>query len=64
MLALQKKTVRRAVFRTKHMLERNADPCETFNGVLNRNDVRALRTLLSLGESFLRRGTRITRRTS
>jgi len=50
---LTKKDVRRATVRARDMLERNADPCETFEGVLNRGYVRALRTFVRLGEQFL-----------
>jgi len=50
---LMKKDVHRATVRAKDMLKRNADPCETFEGVLNRGYVRALRTLVRLGEKFL-----------
>jgi hypothetical protein len=50
---LTKKDVHRATIQTRDMLKRNADPCETFEGVLNRGYVRALRTLVRLGEQFL-----------
>ena len=49
----KKKEVRRAIGRAKQMLQRNADPCETFEGVLSREYVRALRALVALGEQFL-----------
>jgi len=50
---LTKKDVHRATVRAREMLNRNADSCETFEGVLNRGYVRALRTLVCLGEQFL-----------
>jgi hypothetical protein len=59
---LRKKEVRRAIVRAKDMLERNANPCETFEGVLSRGYVRALRTLLALAEDFLARRGSATRR--
>jgi hypothetical protein len=37
----RKQEVRRAILRAKDMLERNADPCETFEGVLSKGYVRA-----------------------
>jgi len=59
---LRKKDVRRAIIRAKDMLERNADPCETFEGVLSRKYIRALRTLLALAEDFLATRGSATRR--
>jgi len=53
---LKKQEVRRAIRQAKNMLERNADPCETFEGVLSKEYVRALRVLVVLGERFLARG--------
>ena len=53
MPSVTKKDVRRATTQARDMLERNADPCETFEGVLNREYVAALRTLVRLGEQFL-----------
>ena len=53
---LKKQEVRRAIRQAKNMLERNADPCETFEGVLSKEYVRALRVLVGLGERFLARG--------
>ncbi|MGB2645640.1 MAG: hypothetical protein WBG02_19115 [Candidatus Acidiferrum sp.] len=38
------------------MLERNADACETFEGVLSKEYVRALRVFVVLGEKFLAKG--------
>lgn len=52
----QKREVRRAIRQAKNMLERNADPCETFEGILSREYVRALRVLVALGERFLAKG--------
>ena len=48
-----KKAVRSTIARAKQMLERNADPCETFEGVLPRTYVASLHTLIVLGEDFL-----------
>ena len=59
---LRTKDVSRAIIRAKDMLERNANPCETFEGVLSPGYVRALRTLLELGEDFLARRGSVTRR--
>jgi hypothetical protein len=52
----RKQEVQRAIRQAKDMLERNADRCETFEGVLSREYVRALRVLVVLGERFLVRG--------
>jgi hypothetical protein len=52
MSTLTKKDVHRATVLAREMLKRNADPCETFEGVLNRGYVRAFRTLVRLGEQF------------
>lgn len=52
----RKREVRTATLNVKAMLERNADPCETFEGVLSKGYVRALRVLVVLGEKFLARG--------
>jgi hypothetical protein len=59
----KKQEVQRAIRQAKNMLERNADPCETFEGVLNREYVRALRVLVSLGNNFLARSKAAARRT-
>jgi hypothetical protein len=53
MSTLKKKEVRRAIGLVKQMLERNADSCETFEGILNRGYVRALRRLVVLGEQYI-----------
>jgi hypothetical protein len=50
---LKKKEVRRAISGARSMLERNADTCDTFEGVLHRGYVSALRTLVAFGEDFL-----------
>ena len=50
---IRKKDVRWALERAGELLERNASPYETFEGVLNRADVRALRTLVGLAEQFV-----------
>ncbi len=52
---LTKKAVRIAATRAEEMLERNGNPCDTFEGVLNRRDVSALRTLVALGQRFVER---------
>jgi len=52
----KKQEVQRAIRQAKDMLERNGDPCETFEGVLSKEYVRALRVLVVLGERFLARG--------
>jgi hypothetical protein len=44
-----------AILQAKDMLERNGDPCETFEGVLSKRYVRALRVLVVHGEAFLAR---------
>jgi len=53
MTQIRKRDVRRAIDRAIEMLERNADGCDTFEGVLNRGYVRALKTLINLGGNFL-----------
>jgi hypothetical protein len=58
----RKREVHTAILQAKAMLERNADPCETFEGVLSREYVRALRTLVALGEDFLARRSFAARR--
>jgi hypothetical protein len=50
---LKKKEVLRAIVQAKEMLERNGNSIETFEGVLSRGYVRALKTLVELGEQFL-----------
>lgn len=52
----QKREIRRAVQQAQNMLERNADACETFEGVLSKEYVRALRVFVVLGEKFLAKG--------
>lgn len=59
---LRKREVRKAIARAKDMLARNADPCEVFEGVLNRGYTRALRTFVVLGENFLAGRTSEARR--
>jgi hypothetical protein len=59
---VKKKEVRRAIVRAKDILERNADPCETFEGVLGPGYVQALRTLLAVAEDFVARREPVTRR--
>jgi hypothetical protein len=56
MLNPPKREVRTAILQAKEMLERNADPCETFEGVLSKGYVRALRVLVVLGERSLANG--------
>jgi hypothetical protein len=58
----RKREVHTAILQAKDMLERNADPCETFEGVLSKGYVRALRVLVVLGERFLVKGTSAPRR--
>ena len=53
MTQIRKKGVRRALAQAAEMLERNGDGCDTFEGVLGRGYVRALRILIVLGEQFL-----------
>jgi hypothetical protein len=55
MSQIRKKDVHRALERARELLERNASPYETFEGVLNRADVRALETLVGLAEQFVRK---------
>lgn len=55
MAKVSKKKVRRALVHAKDILERNANSSDTFEGVLSRGYVRALRTLVVLGETFLAR---------
>lgn len=50
-----RKELRMAILQAKDMLERNGDPCETFEGVLSKRYVRALRVLVVHGEAFLAR---------
>lgn len=64
MSEITKKHVRWALERARELLERNACPYETFEGVLNRADVRALRTLAGLAEQFVARHKRQSRRPS
>lgn len=52
----KKQEIQRAIRQPKDMLERNADACETFEGVLSKEYVRALRVLVVLGERLLARG--------
>jgi hypothetical protein len=52
---LRKRDVHKAIVQAKSMLERNADRCETFEGILSKEYVRALRVLVLLGEKFLAR---------
>jgi hypothetical protein len=59
----KKQEVQRAIRQAKNMLERNTDPCESFEGVLSRKYVRALRVLVSLGNNFLARSKPAARRT-
>jgi len=49
----QKKELRWAISRANELLARNADPCETFEGVLNQWDVRALKTLVKSAEETI-----------
>ena len=58
----RKREVQTAILQAKAMLERNADPCETFEGVLSKEYVRALRVLVVLGERFIARGRSAARR--
>lgn len=51
----RKREVHTAILQAKAMLQRNADSCETFEGVLSKGYVRALRVLVVLGERFLAR---------
>jgi hypothetical protein len=53
MTQIRKKDVRRAIARAAEMFERNRDGCDTFEGVLARGYVRALKILIGLGEHFL-----------
>lgn len=53
MSAKRKKELRWALKRTNELLARNADPCETFEGVLNRSDVRALKAVVGFAERAL-----------
>jgi hypothetical protein len=62
MLNPRKREVHTAILQAKDMLERNADPCETFEGVLSKGYVRALRVLVVLGERFLASGRSRARR--
>lgn len=61
MSQIRKNEVRRAIVRAEEMLDRNASSYDTFEGVLNRGYVRALRTLIGLGEQFLAPGEPISR---
>ena len=47
------KELRQALKRTHELLARNVDPYETFEGVLNHWDVRALNTLAGFAEQAL-----------
>ncbi len=58
MSQIRKKDARWALERARELLERNASPYETFEGVLNRADVCALRTLIGLAEQFVARQER------
>lgn len=49
-----RQAVRWAIQRTEQLLERNRDPIDTFEGVLNRSDVRALNTLVRVANASLR----------
>jgi hypothetical protein len=50
---MRKKDVRWALQRARELLERNACRYETFEGVLSRADVRALRALIGLADQFV-----------
>ncbi len=62
MKSIARKEVRTAIARAKEMLARNTDPCETFEGVLSRGYVRALRTLVTLGEKYIAKGRAASKR--
>jgi hypothetical protein len=67
MVRITNRAVRRANGRAANLLKRNADPVETFEGVLNRQDTHALGILIALGERFLagrRRARRARARTT
>lgn len=62
MKGIAKKEVRTAIVRAKEMLERNTDRSETFEGVLSRGYVRALQTLVGLGEKYIAKGKAASKR--
>lgn len=49
-----RQAVRWAIQRAEELVQRNRDPIDTFEGVLNRADVRALNTLLRAANASLR----------
>ena len=51
-----------AIRRAEELLERNRSPIDTFEGVLNKGDVRALNTLLRIATKSLRPPQRKTAR--
>jgi len=53
MTRLRKRDVRSAIGGAREMLARNADPIDTFEGILDRTYIRNLRTLVLLAERFL-----------
>lgn len=53
MSQITKKEIRGAVVRAKEMLARNGNPCDTFEGIFNREYAQALVILIALGEQFL-----------
>lgn len=50
MSRIRKRDIWRGVDGAREMLERNASPIDTFEGVLSRRDVRTLKLLIALGE--------------
>lgn len=54
MARMTKYEVQRAIEAATEMLERNACPIDTFEGVLNRRYIKNLRLLIGLGERCLK----------
>ena len=61
MSRIRKKEIRKAIVRAMDMLERNTNPCDTFEGVLNREYSRALGNLIALGKKFLAQRNLVSR---
>lgn len=56
MSRIRKKAIRRAIVLAADLLARNADPIDTFEGVLGVQDTWALRLLIALALRFVSQG--------
>jgi hypothetical protein len=53
MSRIRKEAIHRAIVRAADLLDRNADPADTFQGVLGVQDARALNVLIALALRFV-----------